>query len=212
MAQPSVTDAAAGLLSDQRRFITYGNRMKENGFRESSIPAVMQMLCVENRPVRQLMVEHLGAIDILVNNAGGGVVKPLVDTQTAEWLDTLNVNATSVFLFSREVAKRMIPRRAGRIVNLSSIAGRRPAAGIAAYAASKFAAVGLTEVLARELKRHGISVYSLCPGAVDTELRRAAVPEEDRSRIMKPEDVAALVTFLVGGGGEGLRELELEIF
>ena len=106
----------------------------------------------------------------------------------------------------------MIPRCAGRIVNLSSIAGRRPVAGIAAYAASKFAAVGLTEVLARELKRHGIRVYSLCPGAVDTELRRAAVPEEDRSRIMKPEDVAALVTFLVGGGGEGLRELELEIF
>ena len=81
----------------------------------------------------------------------------------------------------------MIPRRAGRIVNLSSIAGHRPVAGIAAYAASKFAAVGLTEVLARELKRHGIRVYSLCPGAVDTELRRAGVPEEDRSKIMKPK-------------------------
>lgn len=177
------------------------------------LPLVADVTSEED--VRRVVAQtesHLGAMDILVNNAGGGVIKPLADTETAEWLEALNVNATSVFLFSREVAKRMILRGAGRIVNISSIAGRRPVAGIAAYAASKFAAVGLTEVLARELKRHGIRVYSLCPGAVDTELRRAAVPEEDRSRIMKPEDVAALVTFLVGGGGEGLRELELEIF
>jgi len=67
-------------------------------------------------------------------------------------------------------------------------------------------------VMARELRRHGIRVYSLCPGAVDTELRRAGVPDEDRSRIMQPQDVAALVAFLLAGEGSGLRELELEIF
>jgi NAD(P)-dependent dehydrogenase (short-subunit alcohol dehydrogenase family) len=106
----------------------------------------------------------------------------------------------------------MLPRGRGRIINLTSIAARRPAGGMAAYAASKYAALGLTEVMARELRRHGIRVYALCPGAVDTELRRAGVPDEDRSRIMKPEDIAALVTFLLDGEGIDLRELELEIF
>lgn len=155
---------------------------------------------------------QLGPIDILVNNAGGGALGALVDTDTAGWMAALSVNATSMFLFSREVARRMVPRGAGRIVNLSSIAAHRPGAGMAAYAASKFAAVGLTEVMARELKRNGIRVYSLCPGAVDTELRRAGVAEEDRSKIMRPEDVAELVTFLVGGAGRGLRDLKLDIF
>ncbi|MCC7286555.1 MAG: SDR family oxidoreductase [Burkholderiaceae bacterium] len=154
----------------------------------------------------------LGPLDALVNNAGGGALGPLTETLTEQWLQAMHVNATGAFLFSREAARRMLPRGRGRIVNLSSIAAHRPAGGMAAYAASKYAVVGLTEVMARELRRHGIRVYSLCPGAVDTELRRAGVPDEDRSRIMQPQDVAALVAFLLAGEGSGLRELELEIF
>jgi NAD(P)-dependent dehydrogenase (short-subunit alcohol dehydrogenase family) len=155
---------------------------------------------------------ELGPLDALVNNAGGGVLGPLTETSADQWLQAMHVNATSTFLFAREAARRMLPRGRGRIVNVSSIAARRPAGGMAAYAASKYAALGLTEVMARELRRGGIRVYSLCPGAVDTELRRAAVPDEDRSRIMKPQEVAALVAFLLAGEGSGLRELELEIF
>lgn len=154
----------------------------------------------------------LGPIDILVNNAGGGALGSLVDTSTDQWLDAMHVNATSMFLFCREVVRLMLPRGTGRILNISSIAAHRPIGGMASYAASKFAALGLTEVMARELRRQGIRVYSLCPGAVDTDLRRAGVPNEDRTQIMKPEEVAALVTFLVTGQGSGLRELELEIF
>jgi len=156
--------------------------------------------------------DQLGPIEILVNNAGGGTLGALTDTTTEQWLAAMQVNATGMFLCCREVSRRMLPRGRGCIVNLSSIGARRPLAGMSAYAASKFAALGLTEVMARELRRRGIRVVSLCPGAVDTELRRAGVPDEDRSRIMKPQDVAALVAFLVAGEGAGLRETELEIF
>ena len=152
-----------------------------------------------------------GELAVLVNNAGGGTLGPLVDTSTADWLQALSVNATSMFLDSREVAARMAARGAGCMVNISSIAACRPAPGMSAYAASKFAARGLTQVMARELKKHGIRVYSLCPGAVATDLRRAAVPGEDGHGLMQPEDIAELVGFLVAGPGSRLRELELEI-
>lgn len=162
--------------------------------------------------VMESVERELGPLDALVNNAGGGALGSLAETSLEQWTQALQVNATGTFLFAREAAKRMLPRGRGRIINLTSIAARRPVGGMAAYAASKCAALGLTEVMARELRRHGIRVYSLCPGAVDTELRRAGVPDEDRSRIMKPEDIAALVTFLLDGEGSDLRELELEIF
>jgi NAD(P)-dependent dehydrogenase (short-subunit alcohol dehydrogenase family) len=152
-----------------------------------------------------------GELAVLVNNAGGGALGPLVETAAADWRQTLDLNATSMFLYSREAVRCMVARGGGSIVNISSIAACRPTAGMSAYAASKFAARGLTQVMARELKKHGIRVYSLCPGAVNTELRRAAMPGEDVGRLMQPEDIAELVGFLVAGPGARLRELELEI-
>jgi 3-oxoacyl-[acyl-carrier protein] reductase len=105
----------------------------------------------------------------------------------------------------------MLGRRSDRIVNLSSIAGRHPVHGFPAYTASKHAAVGFSNSIARELQRAGITVYSLCPGAVNTDLRRGVLAGEDPAAITQPEDIAQLVHFLVAGAGRGRRSLELAV-
>ena len=162
--------------------------------------------------VVQFAMAEFGRIDILVNNAGSGAMAPFLDTSAEDWDRQMAVNARGPFLFAREAGRRMTERGQGRIVNISSMAGRRTGPQIAAYAASKFAAVGMTEVAGRELGRRGVRVYSLCPGAVATGMRREAAPDEDPSAIMQPSDIAALIAFLVVGGGSGLRDLALEVF
>jgi 3-oxoacyl-[acyl-carrier protein] reductase len=163
------------------------------------------------RRVVEFVRERFGRVDVLVNNAGSGVLAPLLDTTLVDWEAQMATNARGMFLFTREVARLMLPRGSGRIVNLSSIAGRHPAHGVPAYTASKHAAVGFSDSIARELKRAGITVYSLCPGAVNTDLRRDAVPDEDPASITQPEDIAQLIHFLVAGAGCGLQSLELTV-
>jgi NAD(P)-dependent dehydrogenase (short-subunit alcohol dehydrogenase family) len=116
-----------------------------------------------------------------------------------------------MYLFAREAARVMVPRKRGDIVNLSSLAGKRPVAGFAAYTASKFAAVGFSEAIARELRKDGIRVLSICPGAVATEMRKQVAPNENPDTISQPHQLAALIVFFLTLG-EGARDLSLDLF
>ncbi len=110
-----------------------------------------------------------GAIDILVNNvAGGKGPAPLVKVTAEDWDLTLQLTLKSAFLCARAVALRMIPRKQGRIINISSLAGKQGEALMGPYAAAKFGVVGLTQVLAKELGRYSITVNAVCPGFVFT--------------------------------------------
>lgn len=113
--------------------------------------------------------EIFGQIDILVNNVGGGSDSALIiDLPNEAWDKTIEVNLRSAFLCSRAVAREMIPRKQGRIVNIASISGKVGESLIGAYCAAKFGVIGLTQVLARELGRHSITVNAVCPGYVWT--------------------------------------------
>ncbi|MET7400211.1 2,3-dihydro-2,3-dihydroxybenzoate dehydrogenase [Dactylosporangium sp. NPDC005572] len=158
-------------------------------------------------------VERTGPIGVLVNVAG--VLRPgaVVDYADDDWAATFAVNATGVFHASRAVARRMIPRRAGVIVTVSSNAAGVPRAGMAAYAASKAAATHFTKSLGLELARYNIRCNVVAPGSTDTAMQRAlwtgdgpaAViagdPDAFRvgiplGRIAEPEDIADAVLFL----------------
>ena len=118
-------------------------------------------------------VSHFGKIDILVNNAGTIAGKdrvPVVDLAEEDWDRVQRVNVKGVFLCSQAVARHLIAQgTGGKIINMSSVTGKRGSARFAAYSASKFAVIGFTQSLACELAPYQVNVNAICPGLVDTE-------------------------------------------
>jgi NAD(P)-dependent dehydrogenase (short-subunit alcohol dehydrogenase family) len=148
--------------------------------------------------VRQL-VERLGDVDCLVNNAGMFLETSVPEMKLADWERVLRVNLTAPFLVTREVLPRMIARRQGRIVNLSSTSGLQGYLHQSAYCASKHGLLGFARSLAMELKPHNVHVYNLSPGGVDTELIKGTYLGErlKGQPMIAPADIAEMVVFLL---------------
>lgn len=149
-------------------------------------------------------VEKLGALDILINNAGIIRDNFVSFMKESEWDDVLDVNLKGAFHCIRQASKHMMHKKSGRIINISSDAGRMGDIRRANYSAAKAGLIGMTKAVARELAASGITVNAVCPGVVETELI-AAMDDKYRetmtkwipmSRFGRPSDVAALVAFL----------------
>ena len=172
-------------------------------------------------------IKEFGRIDILINNAGGGEVQPFLDIREEDWNRIVDLNLKSVFLCTQRVAKEMIERGIkGRIVNISSYAGKCPVPGEPHYSAAKAGVIAFTQALAKELAKYGINVNAVCPGWTDTPgLRRWARIHLERfpgsardvdelfeklvrdhdiplGRLGTPEDVAGVVAFLVSSDAD----------
>jgi 3-oxoacyl-[acyl-carrier protein] reductase len=155
------------------------------------------------------LVEHvesdIGPIAILVNNAGITRDNLIMKLAEEDWRDVVDTNLGGAFFTCRAVARPMLKRRAGSIVNMSSVVGVHGNAGQTNYAASKAGLIGLTKSLAKELGGRGIRVNAIAPGYISTELTDA-LPEPAREAILKStplgrlgttDDVARAVRFLV---------------
>lgn len=132
----------------------------------------LQTDATEEAAVSAMVAQSLaafGQIDILVNNVGGGVdPELLVKLSVAEWDRAMAVNLRSVFLCASAAAREMMPRRQGSIISIASISGKLGESLMGPYCAGKFGVIGLTQVLAKELGRYGITVNAVCPGYVWT--------------------------------------------
>jgi len=115
-------------------------------------------------------VEDVGQLDVLFNNAGFNVPMQLMDVTEDNWRSIMDVNGLGTLIGIQEGARRMIPRRQGKIINTSSIAGRQGFPSFAPYCASKFAVNALTQAAARALAEHNITCNAFAPGVVDTPL------------------------------------------
>jgi NAD(P)-dependent dehydrogenase (short-subunit alcohol dehydrogenase family) len=158
----------------------------------------------------QATLQEFGRIDILVNTAAvpiGADRVPVVELTEETWRRLLDVNLTGAFLVSKAVAQVLLRQdQGGRIINISSVAGKTGMARTAAYSASKFGLIGLTQSLALELAPHGINVNAVCPGMIATARTSYTYTNEERAarvlqrvpagRVGTPEDVAGLVLFL----------------
>ena len=169
-------------------------------------------------------VDTFGRIDILVNNAGVTRRADIMDLTEADWDRIHRVNAKGVFFCLQTVARTMIPRRSGRIINIASIAGKGYVnTSNVAYAASKGAVISLTKTAAQQLGQHDINVNAVCPGIVRTSLylnmiaeiarkEGVAVEEIERryadgvplKRANEPEDIADMVVFLASPGARNI--------
>lgn len=155
--------------------------------------------------------KRFGKIDILVNNAAIlGERTNVVDYPIDIWEDVINVNLNGVFYFTHEVLKYMIPQGSGSIIMVSSSVGRKGRARWGAYAVSKFGVEGLVQVLADELKDTGIRVNSVNPGPLATRMRKQAYPNEDQSKLKKPEDILDIFIYLASDESAGITGMQFD--
>lgn len=137
---------------------------------------------------------ELGDIDILINNAGTGIFAKFLEMEPEVWENMIRVNLFGVYYATRAVLPRMIERKTGDIINISSTAGKTGNAVTSAYSASKFGVFGLTESLMQEVRKHNIRVTAMAPSTVVTELAQSAnLITGDPERVMQAEDLAELV-------------------
>jgi NAD(P)-dependent dehydrogenase (short-subunit alcohol dehydrogenase family) len=145
---------------------------RDLGDRAFAVPGDITTASVPEDIVRRTL-DRFGRIDILVNNAALARSTRFADISPDEWRQTLDVNVTAPFLLTKAVLPAMKAQRYGRIVNISSLAGRTVSTlGGAHYTTSKAALLGLTRAAAKELGQFGITVNAVCPGMIDTELTR----------------------------------------
>lgn len=163
----------------------------------------------------QRALDRFGRVDVLLNNAGVWIEKPLLEFSDAEWQLTLDTNVTGVYRCTRAVLPAMKARRRGRIINLASIDGQVGFQKLVPQCTSKFAVVGFTRALAKELWADGIAVTALCPAEVD---KRVAWGEEPGERPgapsvkLVPADVARAAVFLASGDADAITGVTLDVY
>jgi len=205
---------------------TVANEIKAKKGRALAIKADVTRPAEVKRMVDRVL-KRFGQIDILVNNAGTGGDKsgksrlgpPITNITDEDWDFTFAVNVKGIFIMCKAVIPHMVSRRYGRIINISSVAGKSPSVLIPAYSASKAAVINFTQVLSTELAPQGITVNAICPGIIWTPMwqefaRRqtetnprlkgldpktafdAIVTQPGVRMEQKPEDIGMLAVFL----------------
>jgi 3-oxoacyl-[acyl-carrier protein] reductase len=159
---------------------------------------------------RDSVVDAVGVPDIVVNNAGTVARASFVALPEHVWDDVIGSNLKGTYLVTRAFLPEMLRLRRGRIINISSIAGRQGTAMLSAYCAAKHGVVGLTRSLAEELREAGIAVNAICPGSVDTEMLKVGMPGGQPR--MSAEEVARVALFLAADAPPALTGSCIDVF
>ncbi len=166
--------------------------------------------------VAEAAISTFGGVDILVNNAA--IIHPRIPVSEFDpqlFRDVLNVNLTGAFLITKALLPGMIDRGYGKIINISSIGGRKGGAGRSAYRITKSGLISFTESLAAEVKQHGIDVNAICPGGVDTEGYRDAfntAGRADNPKLMDPDEIAQVAVFLASDASSAVTGTAIDAF
>jgi NADP-dependent 3-hydroxy acid dehydrogenase YdfG len=183
--------------------------IRETGGAALAIPTDVTQDAAVEAMVEQTIAE-LGRLDVLVTAAGVASFGPVSGTKPSDWDGMLAVNLRAVMVTCRAVLPIMTRQRRGTIINVASVAAQRAIPGAAVYTATKAGVVGFSRVLAEELRSEGVRVGVLVPGAVDTPLWDSIPGSPDRSRMLRPADVARAAVLMASlPPGATLEELTL---
>ncbi|MEN6356095.1 MAG: SDR family oxidoreductase [Armatimonadota bacterium] len=176
-----------------------------------ALPVIMDLKSEESiKNAINKAQSELGPIDVLVNNAGVMALGKICETSAQTWDDIMNTNVRGIFITCREVIPQMMERKAGRIINIGSMAGRRGYSEQGVYCTSKHALVGLSKVLAIETQKYGIRVHVISPGGVltglSTNLRADRGEPEDSPNWMTAEEVAEAAVYLCTQDGAAFTD------
>jgi len=176
------------------------------------------------------IVSKWGAIHILVNNAGISGLSLIDDPDDTKWFNIVDTNLNGMYLVTKEVLKRMPDHDGGRVINISSVLGKFGVPGYTAYCTTKHGMIGFTRALALEVVGRGITVNTVCPGWVDTEMATQGInetarfqgitPEQFRTqalagvpikRFLEADEVAELVCYLASDQAKGITGQAINI-
>jgi NAD(P)-dependent dehydrogenase (short-subunit alcohol dehydrogenase family) len=175
-------------------------QLRDDGLEVDAVPANM----ADEEEIRKLVDGHrerCGRLDVLVNNAGLGIGGAVAEAETKKLDLQLNVNLRAVYLLARESIPLL--KEAGAehgkalMVNTASYAGKHGQGWLAAYSATKFGVVGLSQALHKELSRDGVQVTALCPGFVATPMTDWIEGQVPKEEMIQPEDIAESIRFLL---------------
>jgi NAD(P)-dependent dehydrogenase (short-subunit alcohol dehydrogenase family) len=242
-----VTGAGSGIgRSIVRMFAAAGADVMATDLNEAAVQAVAAELSGGRNTVKAFQldvtnkqqagqavsatIEAFGKLDILVNNAGVSTMNWVTELTEQEWDYNMNVNAKGVFLVTQAALPHMISQNRGKIINIASMAGRKPAPLLAHYVASKYAVVGFSQALALEVGKHNITVNAICPGFVRTsmqerelvwegalsnlsidEVRESYIRQTPLGRLEETEDVAKAVMLMASEWADFITGLNLDV-
>ena len=162
---------------------------------------------------------EFGSVDILINNAGITRDNILIRMKEEEWDEIINTNLSSVYRMSKAVLRGMIKKKSGRIISITSVVGAMGNAGQSNYAAAKAGIMGFTKSLAREVGSRGITVNTIAPGFIETDMTDS-LPEDQKAalasqipmaRLGKVDEIAQAVLFLAGDSGSYITAQTLHV-
>jgi 3-oxoacyl-[acyl-carrier protein] reductase len=148
--------------------------------------------------------DEFNKVDVVVNNAALGIFGKLADFPIEDFDRMIQVNLRGLYLSCQQALRLMIPQRSGYIINISSVVGFKGYPNQSAYTATKHGVMGITKSLSVEAQEYNIRVSAILPGGVDTDLAGVGRPDLDRSILIRPEDIAKTVLFLLSLSGQAM--------
>ena len=183
---------------DQDKLTAVAQAAEAVGVRAKTYVVDLSLLDRVSAKIAEIAAEHQD-LDILINNAGMAYTGSIADSPLADWQQVIDLNLTSVFLCVQGILPHLRQRKAGVIVNVSSIAGKQVFPNWGIYSVSKFGLMALTQAIAGEERANGIRVTAVCPGSVNTPLwdTNTVQADFDRSAMLTPEMVAEGILYAV---------------